>query len=191
MAAAPKPVAKKKGEDGKDLHMFVWRSSASPVSDVFDNGTESYNDAAKEARVAVVSAGEGRSMSSPLTALSGSREKPTSSSAWRTTRSMSSPVVPRSPDRFGSIPDSTTNEGIKSLAWSTNLGRARGCGSAFFFKNEKRFLWRTQLGCATESVRISVAHMLGAPQKYFLWREFCGAPGKPSGAPQKDKNVRH
>ncbi|CAM0913561.1 unnamed protein product [Alopecurus aequalis] len=59
MAAAPKPGgAKKKGEDGKDLHMFVWSSSASPVSDVFGNGTEAYNDAgagAKDVRVAVAS----------------------------------------------------------------------------------------------------------------------------------------
>uniref|UniRef100_A0ACD5ZQU6 Uncharacterized protein n=1 Tax=Avena sativa TaxID=4498 RepID=A0ACD5ZQU6_AVESA len=59
MAAAPKPGKKGgKGEDGKDLHMFVWSSSASPVSDVFGNGTtETYNDAAavKEARVAVAS----------------------------------------------------------------------------------------------------------------------------------------
>ena len=58
MASAPKPVAKKKGEDGKDLHMFVWRSSASPVSDVFGNGTEAYNDTgagAKDARHAVAS----------------------------------------------------------------------------------------------------------------------------------------
>uniref|UniRef100_A0ACD6ANX4 Uncharacterized protein n=1 Tax=Avena sativa TaxID=4498 RepID=A0ACD6ANX4_AVESA len=59
MAAAPKPGKKGgKGEDGKDLHMFVWSSSASPVSDMFGNGTtETYNDAAavKEARVAVAS----------------------------------------------------------------------------------------------------------------------------------------
>ncbi|KAM0896186.1 hypothetical protein ACQ4PT_023357 [Festuca glaucescens] len=59
MAAAPKQGKKAgaKGEDGKDLHMFVWSSSASPVSDVFGNGaTESYNDAsAKEVRVAVAS----------------------------------------------------------------------------------------------------------------------------------------
>ncbi|KAM0914371.1 hypothetical protein ACQ4PT_011564 [Festuca glaucescens] len=59
MAAAPKPAKKAgaKGEDGKDLHMFVWSSSASPVSDVFGNGTtESYNDTgAKDARVAVAS----------------------------------------------------------------------------------------------------------------------------------------
>ncbi|KAJ6759846.1 AUXIN EFFLUX CARRIER COMPONENT 1B-RELATED [Salix purpurea] len=36
-AAAKKPngQAQQKAEDGKDLHMFVWSSSASPVSDVF------------------------------------------------------------------------------------------------------------------------------------------------------------
>jgi auxin efflux carrier family protein len=53
MAAAPaKGVAKRagKGEDGKDLHMFVWSSSASPVSDVFGNGAAEYNDAAKDGR---------------------------------------------------------------------------------------------------------------------------------------------
>ncbi|CAL5043617.1 unnamed protein product [Urochloa decumbens] len=46
-----------KGEDGKDLHMFVWSSSASPVSDVFGNGNAEYNDAAavKEVRMAVAS----------------------------------------------------------------------------------------------------------------------------------------
>uniref|UniRef100_A0A0D9WNM2 Auxin efflux carrier component n=1 Tax=Leersia perrieri TaxID=77586 RepID=A0A0D9WNM2_9ORYZ len=47
-----------KGEDGKDLHMFVWSSSASPVSDVFGNGNAGeYNgDAAvKEVRMAVAS----------------------------------------------------------------------------------------------------------------------------------------
>ncbi|EAZ36376.1 hypothetical protein OsJ_20704 [Oryza sativa Japonica Group] len=42
MAAPPKPKkaanGQAKGEDGKDLHMFVWSSSASPVSDVFGNG---------------------------------------------------------------------------------------------------------------------------------------------------------
>ncbi|WVZ81844.1 hypothetical protein U9M48_029176 [Paspalum notatum var. saurae] len=77
MAAAPpnKGGPKKaangqaKGEDGKDLHMFVWSSSASPVSDVFGNGNAAaeYNDAAaavKEVRMAVASprkvAAEGR-----------------------------------------------------------------------------------------------------------------------------------
>jgi auxin efflux carrier family len=64
MAAAPKPAKKAgaKGEDGKDLHMFVWSSSASPVSDVFGNGNESYNDAgagAKDVRVAVASPRKG------------------------------------------------------------------------------------------------------------------------------------
>ncbi|TVT98545.1 hypothetical protein EJB05_56157, partial [Eragrostis curvula] len=58
MAAPPKGGAKKaaangqqaKGEDGKDLHMFVWSSSASPVSDVFGNGAAGeYNDAAAKA----------------------------------------------------------------------------------------------------------------------------------------------
>ena len=43
--------------------MFVWSSSASPVSDVFGNGTtESYNDAgagAKDVRVAVASPRKG------------------------------------------------------------------------------------------------------------------------------------
>ncbi|OEL12671.1 putative auxin efflux carrier component 1c [Dichanthelium oligosanthes] len=55
----PKKVAngQAKGEDGKDLHMFVWSSSASPVSDVFGNGNAEYNDAAavKEVRMAVAS----------------------------------------------------------------------------------------------------------------------------------------
>uniref|UniRef100_A0A453R7A3 Auxin efflux carrier component n=1 Tax=Aegilops tauschii subsp. strangulata TaxID=200361 RepID=A0A453R7A3_AEGTS len=61
MAAPQKPSKKAangqaKGEDGKDLHMFVWSSSASPVSDVFGNGTEAYNDAAaKDVRVAAAS----------------------------------------------------------------------------------------------------------------------------------------
>nr|CAB3467594.1 unnamed protein product [Digitaria exilis] len=43
-----------KGEDGKDLHMFVWSSSTSPVSDVFGNGNAEYNDG-KEVRMAVAS----------------------------------------------------------------------------------------------------------------------------------------
>ncbi|XP_040380677.1 probable auxin efflux carrier component 1c isoform X2 [Oryza brachyantha] len=62
MAAPPKPKkaaanGQAKGEDGKDLHMFVWSSSASPVSDVFGNGAAEYNDAAavKEVRMAVAS----------------------------------------------------------------------------------------------------------------------------------------
>ena len=29
---------------GEDLHMFVWSSSASPVSDVFGGGAPDYND---------------------------------------------------------------------------------------------------------------------------------------------------
>ncbi|KQK18833.1 probable auxin efflux carrier component 1c [Brachypodium distachyon] len=69
MAAAPPKPGKKqqqqgKGEDGKDLHMFVWSSSASPVSDVFGNGAEYNVDAAavKDVRVAVASPrkGDGR-----------------------------------------------------------------------------------------------------------------------------------
>jgi auxin efflux carrier family len=68
MAAAPKPAKKAgaKGEDGKDLHMFVWSSSASPVSDVFGNSNESYNDAgagAKDVRVAVASPRKGSTLS--------------------------------------------------------------------------------------------------------------------------------
>ncbi|XP_066376192.1 LOW QUALITY PROTEIN: probable auxin efflux carrier component 1c [Miscanthus floridulus] len=66
MAAQPMPTkglkkaaanGQAKGEDGKDLHMFVWSSSASPVSDVFGNGAAEYNDAAavKEVRMAVAS----------------------------------------------------------------------------------------------------------------------------------------
>ncbi|KAG2605286.1 probable auxin efflux carrier component 1c [Panicum virgatum] len=58
-AKGPKKAAngQAKGEDGKDLHMFVWSSSASPVSDVFGNGNAEYNDAAavKEVRMAVAS----------------------------------------------------------------------------------------------------------------------------------------
>lgn len=44
-----KQVKKAKGEEGKDLHMFVWSSSASPVSDVF--GGHEYDHGAKEVRV--------------------------------------------------------------------------------------------------------------------------------------------
>lgn len=44
------PVAKKKAENGKDLHMFVWSSSASPVSEggihVFRGGADYGNDLA-------------------------------------------------------------------------------------------------------------------------------------------------
>ncbi|KAK3128807.1 hypothetical protein QOZ80_6BG0466630 [Eleusine coracana subsp. coracana] len=61
--AAPGKGAKKavngKGEDGKDLHMFVWSSSASPVSDVFGNGNAEYNDAKAAASPRKVAA-EGR-----------------------------------------------------------------------------------------------------------------------------------
>jgi auxin efflux carrier family len=67
MAATTKGQPKKavngqaKGEDGKDLHMFVWSSSASPVSDVFGNGNAEYNDATavKEVRMAVASPRKG------------------------------------------------------------------------------------------------------------------------------------
>ena len=62
-AKGPKKAAngQAKGEDGKDLHMFVWSSSASPVSDVFGNGNAEYNDAAavKEVRMAVASPRKG------------------------------------------------------------------------------------------------------------------------------------
>ncbi|XP_073011204.1 probable auxin efflux carrier component 1c [Typha latifolia] len=63
--APPRAVAKKvngqthllKTEDGgtKDLHMFVWSSSASPVSDVFGNNHDYGNDpsAVKEVRMSV------------------------------------------------------------------------------------------------------------------------------------------
>ncbi|KAK4410815.1 Auxin efflux carrier component 4 [Sesamum angolense] len=46
----------KSEEGGKDLHMFVWSSSASPVSDVFgghDYGALDHHANAKEARIAV------------------------------------------------------------------------------------------------------------------------------------------
>jgi auxin efflux carrier family protein len=76
--AAPSKGSKKaaangqaKGDDGKDLHMFVWSSSASPVSDVFGNGSAEYNDAAavKDGRMAVASPRKGTS-NFPLTACS-------------------------------------------------------------------------------------------------------------------------
>ncbi|GAA0168460.1 secondary carrier transporter [Lithospermum erythrorhizon] len=54
--AAKKPNGQHKGEDGaKDLHMFVWSSSASPVSDVFGGGHDygTLDHPAKEVRVAV------------------------------------------------------------------------------------------------------------------------------------------
>ncbi|KAF8729481.1 hypothetical protein HU200_017419 [Digitaria exilis] len=53
---APNPAVATKGakkvatngqaKGGEDLHMFVWSSSASPVSDVFGGGAPDYNDAA-------------------------------------------------------------------------------------------------------------------------------------------------
>ncbi|CAM0944219.1 unnamed protein product [Alopecurus aequalis] len=52
VTAAPKgprkPAAATNGQanKGEDLHMFVWSSSASPVSDVFGGGAPDYNDAA-------------------------------------------------------------------------------------------------------------------------------------------------
>ncbi|KAG0534171.1 hypothetical protein BDA96_04G256400 [Sorghum bicolor] len=48
VAAAPKKkAAGTNGQaKGEDLHMFVWSSSASPVSDVFGGGAPDYNDAA-------------------------------------------------------------------------------------------------------------------------------------------------
>ena len=48
----------KPAEDGRDLHMFVWSSSASPVSDVF-GGHEYANNDQKEVRLAV-SPGKGQ-----------------------------------------------------------------------------------------------------------------------------------
>jgi auxin efflux carrier family len=52
VAAAPKgprkaAAAATNGQaKGEDLHMFVWSSSASPVSDVFGGGAPDYNDGA-------------------------------------------------------------------------------------------------------------------------------------------------
>ncbi|XP_011009713.1 PREDICTED: probable auxin efflux carrier component 1c isoform X2 [Populus euphratica] len=53
-AAAKKPngQAQQKAEDGRDLHMFVWSSSASPVSDVFGGHDYGAHDL-KDVRVAV------------------------------------------------------------------------------------------------------------------------------------------
>ncbi|KAG6735602.1 hypothetical protein POTOM_061757 [Populus tomentosa] len=53
-AAAKKPngQAQQKAEDGRDLHMFVWSSSASPVSDVFCGHDYGAHDL-KDVRVAV------------------------------------------------------------------------------------------------------------------------------------------
>nr|WKK20684.1 auxin efflux transporter PIN1 [Agrostis stolonifera] len=50
VAAAPKGPKKAAATNGQakgeDLHMFVWSSSASPVSDVFGGGAPDYNDGA-------------------------------------------------------------------------------------------------------------------------------------------------
>ncbi|KAG6752874.1 hypothetical protein POTOM_042914 [Populus tomentosa] len=53
-AAAKKPngQAQQKAEDGRDLHMFVWSSSASPVSDVFGGHDYGAHDQ-KDVRLAV------------------------------------------------------------------------------------------------------------------------------------------
>ncbi|KAJ6359187.1 hypothetical protein OIU76_000830 [Salix suchowensis] len=53
-AASKKPngQAQQKAEDGKDLHMFVWSSSASPVSDVFGGHDYGAHDQ-KDVRLAV------------------------------------------------------------------------------------------------------------------------------------------
>ncbi|CAK7349590.1 unnamed protein product [Dovyalis caffra] len=53
-AAAKKPngQAQQKAEDGRDLHMFVWSSSASPVSDVFGGHEYGAHDQ-KDVRLAV------------------------------------------------------------------------------------------------------------------------------------------
>jgi auxin efflux carrier family len=45
-AKGPKKAAANGQGKGEDLHMFVWSSSASPVSDVFGGGAPDYNDAA-------------------------------------------------------------------------------------------------------------------------------------------------
>ncbi|XP_031406258.1 probable auxin efflux carrier component 1c isoform X2 [Punica granatum] len=53
----PNGTAQRKGEEGgRDLHMFVWSSSASPVSDVFGNGNHEFggtNNDPKDVRLAV------------------------------------------------------------------------------------------------------------------------------------------
>lgn len=53
--ATKKPNGQHKEEGAKDLHMFVWSSSASPVSDVFGGGHDygTLDQPAKEVRVAV------------------------------------------------------------------------------------------------------------------------------------------
>ncbi|XP_061953996.1 probable auxin efflux carrier component 1c isoform X3 [Populus nigra] len=60
-AAAKKPngQAQQKAEDGRDLHMFVWSSSASPVSDVFGGHDYGAHDL-KDVRVAVSPGKEGQ-----------------------------------------------------------------------------------------------------------------------------------
>ena len=52
------PQQKPAEDGGRDLHMFVWSSSASPVSDVF-GGHEYANNDQKEVRLAV-SPGKGQ-----------------------------------------------------------------------------------------------------------------------------------
>ncbi|CAI0400442.1 unnamed protein product [Linum tenue] len=63
--AAPPPPPQKGGggeEGGKDLHMFVWSSSASPVSDVFGSheygGHHNHHNDHKDVRVAVSPSGK-------------------------------------------------------------------------------------------------------------------------------------
>ena len=53
VAAAPRGARKAAtngNAKGEDLHMFVWSSSASPVSDVFGGGAPDYNDHAAAAK---------------------------------------------------------------------------------------------------------------------------------------------
>ncbi|GKV05176.1 hypothetical protein SLEP1_g17216 [Rubroshorea leprosula] len=53
-AKRPNGQAQQKGEEGgRDLHMFVWSSSASPVSDVFGGHEYGATDHQKEVRLAV------------------------------------------------------------------------------------------------------------------------------------------
>ena len=60
MCSRKKELGGSNSNSNKELHMFVWSSSASPVSDVFGNGTEAYNDAAaKDVRVAAASPRKG------------------------------------------------------------------------------------------------------------------------------------
>lgn len=70
MAAKKQPNGQQKEEGAKDLHMFVWSSSASPVSDVFGGGGAGHDygnldQSAKEVRVAV-SPGKGTNPSPGL-----------------------------------------------------------------------------------------------------------------------------